>query len=255
MQRLLWTGVSVLALALAAPALGADLPKMVTKAPIVPIAVTPAWTGFYAGVSAGARWAEVDGTTISFGGGPVPFPSLAQQDYDSATFRTGGYVGYNWQLWPNALVGIEGDLAWGDGSASVDALQGLSPVTNSGNFSEFSHKWDGGIRGRVGYLLTPAWLLYVTGGVQWQHVEAKVVCGASTCTTNAFTQTNDTTLSGWTIGGGVEVMMSRQWLARAEYRYADFGTWNTSFGPAAVAVVKDFDVKTHTAFAGIAYKF
>ncbi len=253
MKRLFLTGVGAFALGFAVPAQGADLPKMVTKAPIVPVAVTPAWNGFYAGISAGGRWADVDGTTISFGGGAPPFPALVNQDYDSSTFRAGGYLGYNWQLSPNWLVGIEADLAWGDGSASVNALQGLP--SNVGNFSEFRHQWDGGIRGRVGYLMTPTWLLYLTGGAQWQHVEAKVTCPTATCTGSPFTQTNDTTLLGWTIGGGMEALVSRNWLARLEYRYADFGTWNTSFGPAAVAIVKDFDVKTHTAFAGLAYKF
>ncbi len=252
MKRLLLTGGGAFALGFAVPAQGADLPKMVTKAPIVPVAIAPAWAGFYAGLSGGGRWADVEGTTISFGGGPVPFPALAEHDYDSGTLRVGGYVGYNWQFSPAWIAGIEGDLAWGDGSDSVDALQGLS---NVGNFSEFRHTWDGGIRARLGYLWTPTWLLYLTGGVQWQHVEATVTCGAGSCPGNTFTQTNDTTRTGWTIGGGIETILSRNWLARLEYRYADYGTWQTSFGPAAVAVVKDFDIVTHTAIAGIAYKF
>jgi outer membrane immunogenic protein len=60
---------------------------------------------------------------------------------------------------------------------------------------------------------------------------------------------------GWTLGGGLESMVWRNWLARLEYRYADYGTWRTVFGPPVVAITKDFAVITHTAFAGIGYKF
>ncbi len=254
-----WTAaIAVASLGCIAPAGAADLSRMVTKAPVV---APWSWNGLYAGGSLGARWADVDGTTISFGGGPPPFPALAQQGYDSATFRVGGYLGYNWQLNANWLVGLEGDLAWGNGSKRVEALQGISPA-NIGNFSEFKHTWDGGIRGRIGYLWSPTWLIYFTGGVQWQHMEATVNCGTATCGPAAtpggvpFLQTNSTTPAGWTIGGGIETVVSGNWLARAEYRYADYGTWRTSFGPVPpVLIVKDFDVATHTAFFGLAYKF
>jgi outer membrane immunogenic protein len=224
------------------------------KAPVAR-AAAPFWTGWNLGVSLGGRWAVVDGTTISFGGGPPPFPALAQQSYDSATFRVGGYLGYDWQIDPRWVVGLEGDFAWGDGSKTVAALQGLQLV-NTGNFSEFRHTWDAGIRGRVGYLLDPTWLLYLTGGIQWQHVEATVNCAVGTCGANAYQQTNSTTRTGWTLGGGLEKMLPDRWLVRVEYRYGDYGTWRTTFGTVpAVVIVKDFDVTTHTALLGIGKKF
>jgi len=162
---------------------------------------------------------------------------LAQQDYDSTTFRGGGYLGYNWQLDPNWVVGLEGDFAWGSASTRVDRLQGLppAPLVNVGNISEFKQTWDGGIRGRVGYLLAPTRLVYATGGVQWQHVEATVNCAPATCTITPFSQSNDETLTRWTGGGGIETLLWDNWLARLEYRYADYGTWRTVFGPAGGA--------------------
>ena len=69
-----------------------------------------------------------------------------------------------------------------------------------------------------------------TGGVQWQHVEATVNCAANTCGIGLlggfppgapYLQTNDTTRTGWAIGGGVETMLPGKWLLRGEYRYAD----------------------------------
>jgi outer membrane immunogenic protein len=69
-----------------------------------------------------------------------------------------------------------------------------------------------------------------------------------------YTQTNDTTRTGWAIGGGIETMLPGRWLLRGEYRYADFGTWNTAFGGSPI-IVKEFDIVTHTGYFGVAKKF
>lgn len=261
MIRYLFAGAAVAVLTLGSPAQATDLPTMASPTARAAPVPRAAWTGWNAGISLGARWADVDGTTISFGAGGPLFPSQAFQSYDSSTFRVGGYLGYDWQFNPKWLVGLEGDFAWGNGSKRVEFLQGLSPV-NIGNFSEFKHTWDAGIRGRIGYLFTPTWLLYFTGGGQWQHVEATVNCGTLTCGPAvtpggvAFLQTNSTTRFGWTLGGGIESMLSGNWTARVEYRYADYGTWRTTFGPVpAVLITKDFKVTTNTAFVGIGRKF
>jgi outer membrane immunogenic protein len=251
---------AALALAFAiSPAFAADMP---TKAPAMIPPPAPQWTGFNVGLSLGGRWGEIDGRSLSFGGGPLPFPALANQTYDNSTFRVGGYLGYDWQFNPNWLVGVEGDFAWGNGHKRVEALQGIA-IANTGNFSEFKHTWDAGLRARLGYLITPTWLLYATGGVQWQHVEATVNCAANTCGIGLlggfppgapYLQTNDTTRAGWAIGGGVETMLPGKWLLRGEYRYADFGTWQTAFGGTPI-IVKEFDIVTHTAYFGVAKKF
>jgi hypothetical protein len=44
--------------------------------------------------------------------------------------------------------------------------------------------------------------------------------------------------------------------ARGECRYADYGTWRTTFGgPATLAVTIDIRMRTHTALFGLAYTF
>jgi outer membrane immunogenic protein len=46
------------------------------------------------------------------------------------------------------------------------------------------------------------------------------------------------------------------WRARAEYRYADYGTFSTNFGsPAQLAVAADIKVHTNTVLFGLAYAF
>jgi outer membrane immunogenic protein len=69
-----------------------------------------------------------------------------------------------------------------------------------------------------------------------------------------YSQTNDTTRTGWTVGGGIEKMLSDRWLIRGEYRYGDYGTWTSTFGGTPI-IVKSFDLATHTAFVGFAKKF
>lgn len=61
--------------------------------------------------------------------------------------------------------------------------------------------------------------------------------------------------TGWTGGGGIETLLWDNWLARLEYRYADYGTWRTAFGPPAELIVNDFAVTTHSALLGYGRKF
>ena len=175
-------------------------------------------------------------------------------------------AGFNWMVSPNWLTGIEADIAWGDGDASQGFIPGITAAGVAGDSTSFRHLWDAGVRGRIGYLVNPNWLLFISGGAQWQAVEASLTCGATSCPTvvlgaltvgGPMAQTNSTTRVGWTIGGGVETRVGNSnWLARAEYRYADFGTWGTTFGAfPKLTVAMDYELHTHTLLAGIAYKF
>jgi outer membrane immunogenic protein len=262
MTRFMLAAAAAALLSLGSPAHATDLPPAVLKAPMASASASRPWTGWNGGISLGARWADITGTSLSFGGGPLPFPALAVQNYDSTAFRIGGYLGYDWQFAPSWLFGVEGDIAWGDAKKHVDALQGIA-IANTGNFSEVRQTWDAGLRARLGYLLDPSFLLYVTGGVQWQHFTATENCAANTCGAGLlggfppgapYLQTNATTRTGWTLGGGIEKMFSGKWMVRGEYRYADYGTWTTSFGGTPI-IVKQFELATHTALLGIGKKF
>jgi outer membrane immunogenic protein len=130
-------------------------------------------------------------------------------------------------------------------------------------------RWDASLRGRFGVLLTPVTLAYATGGVAWQHSEVTSTCGSPICEVtpgaNGFTPaiiTHSITKPGWTIGGGLEIALQEHWLARAEYRYADFGAPSfiiarSSIRPLFNPSIDTFDVRmrTHTATFGVAYKF
>jgi outer membrane immunogenic protein len=101
------------------------------------------------------------------------------------------------------------------------------------------------------------------------HVEATSSCSANRVlglcdptfagTFGVPVITDTTDKLGWTIGGGFEAALWSNWIARAEYRYSDFGTiTNTDVrsGPLRpLTVTYDLAVRTHTATVGLAYKF
>jgi outer membrane immunogenic protein len=129
---------------------------------------------------------------------------------------------------------------------------------NAGTAFSVKTAWDASARARVGFLATPMVLVYATGGAAWLHVESTSSCSALGCGAPAVI-TNATSKTGWTVGGGLEAMLWSNWVARAEYRYADFGTitsTNTRTGVNGPEIVAyGVAVRTHTALFGLAYKF
>jgi outer membrane immunogenic protein len=237
---------------LAAPALAADIPAPVYKAAPARVASFN-WTGFYLGGSLGGRWTDVDLRTVSIAGVAPPVAATALRSADSTAFRAGVYAGYNWQLAPQWLIGVEGDIAWASSRSTSAGLPGF--VFSPADSTSFKETWDGSVRGRLGYLLAPTWLVYATGGASWLHVSANAICSVGTCPVGGGSFTNTNTRSGWTVGGGVETVVWTNWLLRAEYRYADYGTWNSSFFTAPAVTVSSAKITTNTALVGLAYKF
>jgi outer membrane immunogenic protein len=234
--------------------------------------VAPAsWKGFYLGLDGGLRSTRTDVTTTSafVDGVPTDLANFATSaPLNKSSFRFGPYAGYNWQVAPHWVVGIEGDWGWANRTASLPGFPFTPGFVTSGIATDalsVKTAWDASARGRIGHLVTPAVLAYMTGGAAWLHYEVTSAC-PGLCALPLFSLspaiiTSSATKAGWTIGGGVESLWWGGWLARAEYRYADFGTESFTLtrtgGGLITSVVDNFDVKirTHTATVGLAYKF
>jgi len=274
-------------------AYAADKPVYKAVPYVQPPTATASWNGFYVGLNVGAREDQVGATTISetaFLAGFPPFPPLlfggpdASVSQSAWSFRVGPYVGYNWQLGSQWLVGIEGDWAWADRKATFvgSAYPGTVVFAGIGGPDTFTVRtqWDAAIRARVGLLASPNLLLYLAAGPAWMNVETTSACVASgaaarTCFSsglNALTVTqavftNNSTKLGWTLGGGAEAMFAPGWIVRAEYRYSDYGTisntdkrsflpfFASAFGTDGENVAYDVHVRTNLATLGIAHKF
>ena len=173
-------------------------PGAVYKAP--PPAVAPyGWTGFYIGGQIGASAASL---TVS------PDDSGLSDFGDFTQVLAGGHVGYDYQI-TSFVVGVEGDLSAKFGHGWFDTA--ASRPTSSR---------DGSIRGRLGYLMTPRSLVYVTGGFAFGRFTTPLheLDAADTVELLGGDRT------GWTFGGGIQYALDSNWSARIEYRYTDWGT-------------------------------
>ena len=143
-----------------ASALAADLPlRTYTKAPVY---VEPVydWTGFYIGLNGGYSWGNSSNT---FTAGTLPV-TTASQHMNGWVF--GGQAGYNWQM-SQWLFGLETDIQ-GSGIKGT-ATQALTPALFDATSTAVTKPidWFGTVRGRLGVLATPQWLLYATGGLAY----------------------------------------------------------------------------------------
>jgi outer membrane immunogenic protein len=260
----------------AATASAADLaPRTYTKAPVM-VAPVYNWTGFYVGLNAGGAWNESNVTTTTVFA-PFPFGYFAttsvpaigtvgNQNINRSGFTGGATAGYNWQI-SNAVLGVETDFNYFGirGSSTGTALYPCcAPSTFTVNSSE-STDWLWTLRGRAGFLATPALLLYGTGGLAVADVKASYLF------TDTFGPAREsaaisTTRYGWTAGAGGEYALMNGWSIKAEYLYVDLGRASTTstnlVTPTAFPSNFPSNVFTHTVDlrsnigrVGINYKF
>jgi outer membrane immunogenic protein len=174
--------------ALSGTAFAADVVSEEPPAP-APIAELPvaSWAGPYAGISAGYGFS---GHAKVHDGGP---------DIKTKGFVGGVFGGYQWQQ-ENFVYGAEADLGY-------NGVKGDSGGVNSkGGF-------EGSLRARLGYAVTPEILLYGTGGGALKNQKVSVP-GDS----------DSSTMLGWTAGVGTDIKITDNVFGRVEYRYTDFGS-------------------------------
>jgi outer membrane immunogenic protein len=278
MKKLTFGSIAIATLLATGSALAADIPAPAYKAPpvIVPLF---SWTGFYIGGDIGGRWDNARwettcqstgffGTCTNF---PDRFANNNPQNFNSSSLKGGGYAGYNWQVNQQWVVGVEGDAQWANNTKTNAGIPGLESPTvvgaPDGDSSRIRQTWDASFRGRVGLLIAPTVMLFGTGGVAFTHIEQSASCGGSLfpvgwCGLAANlgrTDTAKTDRVGWTAGAGIEGVVWQNWLARAEYRYANYGTFTSLLLPGPTsnldAVTSNVKLQTHSLLLGLAYKF
>jgi outer membrane immunogenic protein len=258
--------------ALIMPALAADLgpaPRPVYKAPPPPPLVW-SWTGFYIGSNFG--WIGSTDNSITNTGtdnGPGGLGTYLNAGAIPATvsashsnFIGGGQIGYNWQWTPNWVVGLETDF---DGIASpsttvIAAFPGSAALVPAQ--SGFARALDtlGTVRGRAGYLITPSFLWYATGGLAYGETKLQTAFACAACVPPVFSERlTDNWQVGWTVGAGVEWRFAPQWSVKAEYLYVDLGsisnTIGYAYGPFNSSLTSTYNERDNIVRAGINYKF
>jgi outer membrane immunogenic protein len=194
----------------ASVASAADLPVKAPPAPVV--APLYNWTGPYVGIAGGYGWGHSDQTD------PGIILRLVIINGDGSYAVNGGILGgtlgYNWQQGP-WVFGVEGDYSWADISGSSNTCGPTPPTPPHSCGTKLESL--GTLRGRIGYAMgaTGNWLPYVTGGLAVGELQAWDAL---------FPASGSDFRAGWTVGGGVEVGITRNWTAKIEYLYVDLGS-------------------------------
>lgn len=243
MSRLL---LAIAASLLATPVLAADLAPAPVE-PAAPVVASYSWTGFYVGAQAGYAWGK-NWTGDYF---KQSHRVEGQRDLDPDGFFGGVHAGYNYQFPIGVVVGAEADVnlaAIGSGRGPLHAPAGDPPLP-PGNTSRSKMNWNGSVRARLGYAID-RFLPYVTGGYAVGHydVTAKYL--------NVPTSIHlSDTLSGWTIGAGLEYAITDKITTRVEYRYTEYEKQSGPIPGFPLFENSADRLKTNDVRAGISYKF
>jgi outer membrane immunogenic protein len=237
---------TAMSLAMVGYAAAADMP-IYSKAPPPP---PWSWTGFYVGLQGGAGWGN---RQFNYNDVTPAAPFLWSASVPNSGALVGGQIGFNWQAgW--AVLGIEADGDWAD-------LQGKSICNTTTFFLNCAAKTDGlaTFTGRLGVDFDRM-LLYVKGGGAWMHENSTISNVALPPLATAFSSSLSDSRYGWTLGMGIEYAFARQWSAKLEYDYADFGTKRYNFPAAGTVGASNFtnwDLvdQIHTVKAGVNYHF
>jgi outer membrane immunogenic protein len=225
-KLVLLASISHLALLAGGGANAADLP--LKAPPMVAAAPVYSWTGCYAGAHLGWGWDRQHVTDSNWSYGVPSGAVSATNTLESNSGIYGGQAGCNYQFAGNWVAGIQGDIAGANFSGNVadpfDRFNEQNPPGTLGVKTD----WLASLTARLGIT---AWdnraLFYVKGGAAWDRnrwdLSRSSYCVFYGGCLNLFP---DDRRTGWTVGGGVEWVISpswKNWTAFAEYNYYDFG--------------------------------
>ena len=229
---------SILSVGGLAAAQAADMPMKAPPPPPLPVA---SFTGCYVNAGWGYGLWNQDQHTETYPGLVATTFSDTRDGGRGWLGRFGG--GCDYQLsggFSNWVVGVLGDY-------DVMSLRGTDNFQNVGvggvfgapSFAVYKEQNAWYVGGRVGYLVTPALLTYVSGGYTETHFGQQSFTFLNTgISANAFLP--GATYHGWWVGGGTEYALTwpsfgiRGLYWRTEYRYASYDSKDLLlFGPGA----------------------
>jgi outer membrane immunogenic protein len=251
-------GIAAALLTVSATSYAADVPvRMPTRAPVA-FAVAPTWAGPYIGGFAG--YAQGDSTATA----PRDFVSGffynfrgASYELDPKGFFGGATVGLNFQSGP-IVFGFEGEGGYLGLRGSAIEPNDL-PTTND-TVTRLTSGAYGALYGRLGIAAGNV-LFYGRGGGAFLDAKASTIdpCVAppATCGTTTLRMRGERLLTGWSAGGGVEVMLGSRWSLKAEYAYFDFGGIRVSGASSVPGEVyrQTIGVEIHTAKVGLNFRW
>lgn len=191
------------------------------------------WSGFYAGFNGGYTSGQatsvgaITGVTTNV---PVSGGLL------------GATVGFNAQM-DSFVLGVEGDIAW-SGATGTAACTANPAFTCEGNLN-----WLGTIKGRAGVAVDKV-LFFGTAGLAAGGVTANIIPAAP-----GLTNTYSGTMTGWTVGAGVEAALTDAITVKAEYQYVSMGGVQAPVGTLSGVQASNLSTINHVVKVGVNFHF
>jgi outer membrane immunogenic protein len=207
---------------------------MLTKAPMM--APVNNWTGCYLGGGGGYGLYDL-ATQLTFAGGVVNVPL----DQGGRGWFGTVQVGCDYQIASNWVVGAFGDWDW---SHIHGAHTGQD--TNVGLIQgdmDLNRTWSAG--GRIGYLVTPSFLTYFSGGWTQAHFGQATYAGPTGVLTGLAAPA--ASYNGYFLGSGVEYAIGflPELYWKTEYRFADYSAQNLAVFVTATGLPNGARESTH----------
>jgi high affinity Mn2+ porin len=217
------------------------------------------WTGLYVGGHLGyaagtSNWSATQGLS----GAPNLTGSFGLFNAYDAFEGTGSYIlglqtGFNYMLPSRLVIGLEADVSLPNTLSGGQTISsGLIGQAQYQDQVEFS----GTVRGRIGY--APGnWLFYATGGFAYSYDQLTRTQTAGTPVAGTAQPGETETLFmeprvGGAAGGGVEVALTPNWMARLEYLYTGYASRGVNFPIGAQRF--DSDLTIQSLRIGLDYK-
>jgi outer membrane immunogenic protein len=200
-------------------AMAADLKApapVFTKAPMM--APVYNWTGCYIGGGFGYGMWNQDNFLETDPGAVTLTPTFTTGG--RGWFGTGTF-GCDYQVSSSIVIGAYGDYDFGDIKGQLGFPDPTLRLTGLVSGTE-SEKWAWGVGGRIGWLVTPTVLTYLSGGYTQAHFDSVTFASLSgPATFNLASQT----YHGWFLGSGFDYAISflpSGFYLRSEYRYSTY---------------------------------
>jgi outer membrane immunogenic protein len=214
------------------------------------------WTGFYVGGSAGYGGGDA-GTTFRglYAGDTFTFdPDTLEPEPMGWTVGFHGGVNFRWTTF---VVGGEADFTKAQvaGNLSVTPFTFDNSPVNGTMFTDQGLNWFSTFRGRFG-VATPRALYFVTTGLAVGGLDhdSNVSAGGT-----QYASSESGAQLGWTIGGGVEGVITNSLTWRAQYLYLDLGESTNTGNPVPANPGFTIDYRSisrnHLFNAGISFRF
>ena len=216
-----------------------------------PPAPVASWTGCYIAGGGGGAFTKNDHNDFLTAAPNTPLSPNLSTGADG-WFGTVG-AGCDYQI-NNFVVGLFGDYDFMSVKGDISTGGFFAPAVTGSQKQD----WQWAVGGRVGYLVLPSLLTYVSGGYTQAHWKDTAL--ASFFAPGAVATLPGSTKGGWFIGTGDEYALSflPGLFWKTEYRYSEFDRANVSINtPAGVAtgvsVTEKF--KEHSVRSELVYRF